>query len=261
MRHKFLILIALLMAASVSLAYAQDSMLVNEVTFGGYTFYLPADVARNLNIIQVAGEPADSPMANASNIQFSLYNTAPAPESAYDGVGSIRIYGMDELALYEGLQAEVDALQTLLADRPDLETFENQSADEPGSALPVVPPLMHGQSLRARAEYVETDTLRGISYITISPSLAAVEPLMNNSFAYNFQGISTDGQRYVSVFFWLDTPLFPSELPADYNMETFSAGWDQYLADSATTLDDAAPGDFTPSLDLLNGVVESIAFG
>jgi hypothetical protein len=42
---------------------------------------------------------------------------------------------------------------------------------------------------------------------------------------------------------------------------TFQENWPTYLAESISLLNEADPSDFTPSLDMLDAVVQSFDFG
>lgn len=111
--------------------------------------------------------------------------------------------------------------------------------------------------IRARVQYVETDEVRGVSYITYSN--AAQEPFMRNAFSYTFQGLSADGQYYVSATISLETDLFPSEPNPNFDIAEFQEAWPTYLAESIAKLNEAAE-DFEPSLGVLDGLVLTFAF-
>jgi hypothetical protein len=252
MWHKVL-LIGLLLAVMVMPALAQE----NIVRLNGFGFDLT--LAPNVNITRSAGdapETAGPGFSDAAHTLFNMYNLPPAPESPFESVAGVRLYRMDDLAQYDFLMEQVEQLQNLLAERPDLTAFETVSENAMWNTLPYVPVLTHGQVLRAQATYIDTEAVRGIGYITAT--MAAAEPFMNNSFSYVFQGISADGQFYISANFMLNTDLFPAEIGPDYNIETFD--WLQATKEAVATLNAAAPGDFTPSLDAIGSLINSMAF-
>jgi len=54
--------------------------------------------------------------------------------------------------------------------------------------------------------------------------------------------------------------LFPAEIPANFDAAAFNAGFAAYITQSVTTLNSAQPTDFTPSLAMLDAVVQSFSF-
>jgi heat shock protein HslJ len=121
--------------------------------------------------------------------------------------------------------------------------------------MPVFPA---GQVIRARAQYVETPAVQGISYVTVYRQDAS--PFLGNEFLYTFQGLSTDGTRYVSAIFPLDTALFPAETPTDFDYEAFIEGINDYFAESIAILNGASPDAFTPSLATLDALIQTFTF-
>lgn len=254
-------LVLLLVALIAFPALAQDST-AHTVRFNDISFQFDPALGSSVNVGHVPGDPVETAgpgFSDAAKTQFTLYSFGQPTDSLFD-TGGVRIYPMADLAQYDFLMVLVGQLQTLLAERPDLTQFESALNDPAVGGLPYVPVLPHGQMLTARAQYVETGALKGISYVTAYP--AALEPFTSADFLYTFQGISHDGQRYITVTFPLTTTLFPETLAAiSYNPEAFQKEWPAYLAESIATLNAAAPDAFTPSLDMADALVQSIQFG
>jgi hypothetical protein len=249
-------IIALLLALVVIPLVAQDNT-VNEVSYNGFRFSFDTTLGTNINIAQVPGDPVEgegSGFSDARKTQFILYQPGQIDDSLFD-TGGVRLYRMDDLAQYDFLLAEVERLQTLLDERPDLAQFAEGSF-APLAGLPYVPILTHGQTFTARAKYVETPAVTGISYLT--EVSAAIEPLGGSFFLYTFQGISTDDEFYVTVTIMLDTELFPVQ--EGFDPAAFQENWPTYVAESIAILNEAEPADFSPSLELIDAMVESIAF-
>src|SRR5690606_9659844 len=106
------------------------------------------------------------------------------------------------------------------------------------------------QVIRAHAQYLDTGSLSGVSYITVYRQ--DVSPFVSNEFFYTFQGVSADGLFYVSARMPLTVSDFPSQIPADFDMDEFAAGFNDYLTESVTTLNAAAPEAFSPALGNLD---------
>ncbi|MBK8027272.1 MAG: META domain-containing protein [Chloroflexi bacterium] len=256
------ILLALLLALAAASVSAQDS--IGTVTFNGFSFSFPSSLATNVNIEQFAGDPLDAQYPGGPQpayTRFSLYSELPAPESALDAPVAITVYNLSETGQYTFYQQQIDALRTLLTDRPDLGSF--MTIDDPseigGETLPFLPVFPAAQEIRARAQYLDVGTFSGVEYVTSYGQDAS--PILSNELIYTFQGLSADGTRYVSLQARLDTGLIPAEIPADFNYDEFIADISGAFNETIATVSGAAPTDFTPSLDLLRGVVMTFNMG
>ncbi|MBE0690609.1 MAG: META domain-containing protein, partial [Anaerolineae bacterium] len=244
----------LLVAALPVLAQGET----HSVAFNGMGFQFPNALATSVNISQRPGDPVDLGVPGgpqAPYTEFVLYNEMPAPESIFEG-GGIRLYRVADLANYPEYQRQADVLSGLIGGQADLSPYmiaNNSDGTNKLSFLPVVPA---GQVIRARARYVGNESFRGIAYLTTFRQ--DVSPFVGTEFLYTVQGVSTDGNYYVSAIFPVTTALFPDSVPGDLDYDAFVATLDQYTNDSITTLNAAAPADFTPTLDMLDAVVSSL---
>lgn len=259
---KFRFIALALLALSAFPLFAQDDA-THAVTFDGFSFSYPSSLAANLNITEIPGDPTDLDQPGGPQVghtQFTLnYNQPPAPENVFDASGFIRVYRTVDFAGYEFFNQELQSLQTLLADRPDLTPFMEATEPTQENSLPFVPVFPAAQVIRARANYVDTGTISGISYITLFRQ--DVSPFRGHEFTYTFQGTSNDGSAYVSASFRLFTELFPSEFPEDFDYEAFSAEYEQYVTESVATLNNASPDNFVPSLTTLDALIGTFSFG
>ncbi|MBI5958560.1 MAG: hypothetical protein HY866_07495, partial [Chloroflexi bacterium] len=123
------------------------------------------------------------------------------------------------------------------------------------SSLPYMPVFPAGQVIRARAQYVDLPTIRGISYVTVYRQDAS--PLISSDCWYTFQGLSTDGLVYVSAAFKLSPSMFPAELDPNFDYEAFMATFTDYMNGSIAQLNAATPDQFSPSLTTLDGMIQS----
>ena len=254
------ILIGLALLLAVTPALAQDSS-THTVAFDGFRFNFDEALAAHVNITQYAGDPASigPGFAEPPYTQFALYNQFPVPESLLETVGSVRVYRLADLAGYDEDLRQVEQLRTLLAERPDLtpHMVARDSASE--NALPFLPVFPAGQIVRARAHYLDAPAVSGISFVTVYSQ--AVEPLLADEFLWTFQGLSGNGEYYVMALFPLHVGLFPQEVGPDYDPDALITRLVEYLNESIATLNSAAPSDFSPSLDRLDALVSTFAFG
>lgn len=179
-RSVSMMIIVFALALMVVPAIAQEPL--NTVSFNGFSFSSPSSVGANINIVQYAGDAPDvaQPFVQPPSTDFLIYSVAPAPESIFDAPVAIRVYRTANLAAYANDLAQVTALQSLLATRPDLAPMMTltSGADIGGSGLPYLPTLPAAQEIRARAAYVQLGEFSGVAYVTsygqdASPILAS----------------------------------------------------------------------------------------
>lgn len=251
----------IVLALTVTPALAQGGT-PHSVTYDGFGFQIDPAIAANLVVIPTPGDPVDLQQPGGpevAHIQFILYNGTPAPESPFDAPGSIRVYKIADFKGYDFPTQRLTQLQTLLSSKADLTPYMAMTDQATDNNLPFMPVIPAGQIIRARAVYVDLPTITGISFVTAFAQ--DVSPFISTSFMYSFQGISKDGTYYVSAVFKLSAAAFPAEIPADFNYDTFSQGYADYMTKSIATLNSAAPDQFTPSITALDAVFQSFAFG
>jgi hypothetical protein len=259
MRTKLVLLIlVLIFALGMSSVSAQDGG-QHKVLFDGFSFSFDAALAANVNIWQYAGDPADRDgLPEPPFTMFVLYNERPVPENVFDGRGGVYVYKTADLASYTPYQDELARFQTLLAERPDLTPYMATPENVGDNTLPFLPIFMAAQVIRARVQYVDMPSVSGISYITAYRQDAF--PFFADEFLYTFQGLSANGGYYVSAVFPLNTALFPTDMPADFDYDAFVENINAYFTESVAALNRAAPEDFAPSLATLDVLIQSFVF-
>ncbi|HUF00393.1 MAG TPA: hypothetical protein VMN99_14140 [Anaerolineales bacterium] len=165
-------------------------------------------------------------------------------------------YGDDSL---QGFVNQSQALSNLLQNGVDASHCAQPLMDYE-SALPFLPWTNSKQAFCSQPKVIDFANGIGIRYLTYyaqDPS-----PALESHIFYTFQGITNDGQFYVSAFFPVQTGIFPNEPPAcpqcgEPNYDPF-AEWTAVLTEQLDQLN-AQPGDeFAPSLKLLDQLIESI---
>lgn len=247
-----LLLTGLLLALGMA-TQAQDS-LTHIVAFDGFSLAFDSALASNVNITQYPGDPAEfgPGFAEPAHTQFTFYNTFPVPESIGDAIGGVRVYRTADFESYSEHVNRLAALQSLLEERPDLADFEAlHTEDVNANALPFIPVYAAGQVIRARTQYIETDDVQGIAYLTIYQQV--VEPFERA--LWTFQGISSDGVYYIAAIFNVTSDVFPAD-SSDFDPERFN----EYRAKMVAWLNEATPESFSPRLETLESLVQSLAF-
>lgn len=161
----------------------------------------------------------------------------------------LEIYRVAELEqLNPSAKAQIDQLKQLLADVP------------PSPAtMPFVPIFNAAQVFYAQPKYVNFHSGQGVRYLTQYSQ--AVVPINNQEIFYTFQGLTSDGQWYVAALLPVASGLLPAT--GALSQEQLAAwgsadAYNQYVGEIVGKLNTAPPGDFTPNLDLLDALVQSI---
>lgn len=246
------VVLALLVLVFAFPALAQDA---NTITYNGFSLSVDSALAQHVNIVQISGAESVFPPL-APHTRFFLYDEfPPAPEGLFDRGAVVMVHPTARFVGNAGAEAALEQLKTLLDERPDLDIFMTVGEDMSGVTLPFLPAIAAGQVVRARAQYVETSQVRGISYVTAYRQ--DMGPFASGEFFYTFQGLSADGTYYISAVLNFDTSLFPAELEP-FDPMTFNNV--EYLNQSIARLNEAGAEVFTPSLSLLDDLVQTFVF-
>ena len=131
------------------------------------------------------------------------------------------------------------------------------------AALPFLPWINMKQSFCAQPEIIGFANGRGVRYLTYYSQ--SPEPVLDYQITYTFQGLTDDGQVYVSALFPVETGIFPVEPPAcprcgepGYDL---IAEWLNTVTDQLIQLNAQPPDQFAPSLTVLDDLIRSIQVG
>jgi hypothetical protein len=159
----------------------------------------------------------------------------------------ILVFPLAELADINPLvQTQIETLRNLLAERGTV----------PSGELPLLPLTNSAQVFHAQAQYLVSDNIQGLRFISQHTQDPA-PIIFNQELFYTFQGFTADGAYYVAAFFPLTTAVLPDTIEVD-NWEAFHAHYDTYLAETTIVLDQLLPTEFTPDLTLLDAVATSL---
>ena len=262
MKFKSLLFAMLLALGALGVipALAQNSTSTS-VAFNGFSFSYPSALATNVSIMQTPGDAATVEQPGGPDVkhtEFILYSGTDVPQDYFGGVASIHVYNTADFAGYQQAGQEYTNLQTLLSQRPDLSRYMVADTGTNANNLPYLPGVGASQAIRARASYIDTPSISGVSYITVFRQ--DVSPFTGDQFLYTFQGLSKDGAHYVAAIFTLNTTLFPATIPSDFDENAFGQKLNEYMTQSIATLNGGQPTDFTPSLAALDALVQSFSF-
>jgi hypothetical protein len=198
---------------------------------------------------------------NPEHVRISLTyaakaDLAGAPQRPDEPASQIAIYRVAELRDADSRDSPAK-LQAYLS-HPD------QSVDD--RQLPLVPWFNAAPLIGARVEPLQFETGEGMRFVTEYTQEAA--PVTNGGLIYQFQGLTSDKRFYVIGLL----PLRSRVLADDYDAPVPEGGvpfpgldsvrqLNDYWARITQVLDAGHSADFSPGLDTLDSLIESIEVG
>jgi hypothetical protein len=128
------------------------------------------------------------------------------------------------------------------------------------SSLPFLPIFHAAQTFHANFALTPFVSGGGIRYLTLYAQYAA--PLNNQDLFYTYQGLTADGQYWVSAILPINHVVLPETAdppPGGMTWEQFSATYAVYLPGMVAQLEAQLPDSFTPTLTALDALVSSIS--
>ncbi len=127
------------------------------------------------------------------------------------------------------------------------------------AGLPLLPTLNAAQVFFAHYLVTPFQGGSGIRFLTEYAQFYA--PVNNYDMFYAFQGLTADGQWWVSVMLPVNHAMLQADgnnPPAGYTWDQLSAQYDTYITDMIDQLNAQADNTFTPGLASLDALVASI---
>jgi hypothetical protein len=192
------------------------------------------------------GRPYDLPIMPPEDRvpQIRVFRTADFPR-----------FGMDSS---QGFVSQLAALEDLLERGVEPERCAQITTGEP--AMPFLPWINMQQVFCAQPQQIEFAGGAGIRYLSYYSQ--GLNPVLDQQIFYTFQGVTDDGQFYVSALFPVQTGIFPTELPdcqacSEPGYDP-SSEWRATLTDQIDQLNALPEDKFAPSLPVLDALIESI---
>jgi hypothetical protein len=215
------------------------------VSYNNISFTIPIEMnvsaapSTNTDVEFPAINPSGGPMAEHVTFQLTNYPV--------QGEAQIMVFKSSEYATYgPSMQAAVSALLT------------GQDTVQP---LPET--LLQGEFF-AQAKPVAFKNGHGVRYLT--QVLTNFAPITNDEIFYYYQGITTDGAYFVSAVLHvnaqflvkdgsMNSPTPPDGIPFD---NSANLDFPAYLSAVTKKLNDAPQEGYTPSLLMLDALIESL---
>jgi hypothetical protein len=125
--------------------------------------------------------------------------------------------------------------------------------------LPLLPVFNAAQIFYSQAAVVQFQNGKGVRYLTEYAQSFA--PINNKDIFYTFQGLTADGQYWVSAILPISNPILPGNgdnPPTGQSWEDFSNSYESYIADIIAQLNAQSPGSFAPTINMLDALINSI---
>lgn len=135
----------------------------------------------------------------------------------------------------------------------------------PEGTMPLLPPPDSMMNRWVQFADLDFNNGRGVRYVSDSPLRQGIGVWTNETMGYYYQGLTEDGQFYISLHWPISTNLLPdtvADAPGDV-LDQASASqesYNQYVVGVTTALNDLQPADWTPDLAELDAMVQSLIF-
>ncbi len=227
-----------------------DTQQLVEFNEDGISFTFPSSLATQVNLKNVIGEPdcdflpyPDHTMLIFENyIHLEAFTTPALILFSPDGYSEI----------LEDAATQVSALEGYVSDQTDLENAKE---------LPFLPVWNAAQHFHSNVEFLQFKNGSGLRYLT--QYVQDMSPIYNEFLFYTFQGITDDGNFYISITMPVTHPDLPDRWEDffkdnDGNIEAYGESYQVYLEEAIKMLDGTEDKEFTPSLLMLDDIVKSL---
>jgi hypothetical protein len=221
----------------------------NEVSYGNVQFYYDPALAREV-IPETVPESnyADAPPfdLHPEHIRFRFEGYPLFPNAFH--MPQVLVYPAPEYAaLNPSAAEEIASLQELLAQKP---------GTPPAGQLPFLPIFNAAQFIQANMRYLNFQNGSGLRFVTQFGQ--AAYPINSQATFYTFQGLTADGLYYVAAILPVSNPILPEESSVIVD-DDFYENFDTYIQEIEILLSAQPDSSFTPSLALLDAMMESLS--
>jgi len=125
--------------------------------------------------------------------------------------------------------------------------------------LPFLPNFHAAQTFHSNYSLFPFMNGTGIRFLTLYAQYTA--PVNNHDLFYTYQGLTADGQNWISVILPINLPILPANAdnpPGGVTWEQFSSNYDAYILDMVAQLEAQPVDSFTPTFADLDGMISTI---
>jgi type II secretory pathway pseudopilin PulG len=222
-----------------------------DIVFQGISFSFDPNIASQVLPSSITGQnmgeeymPGDT---YPTYVEFTFDNYA-VPNHFHQP--RISIYPVAEYRQISSYASQIiDDLQMVLNSQP---------SGGASVGLPFLPMWPAAQMFASNVSIFNFRNGKGIRFLTMYGQ--AAYPIDNQNLFYTYQGITNDGQYYISAILPVTHPdlLYDGSIEVD-DWEAFSNDFQNYLEGAVSWLNSQNPDQFTPSITLLDEMMASFA--
>ena len=215
-----------------------------DISFQGVSFSYDDSLATSISpeTVPEEAEAGIDSWNTPNHIQF-IFNGYPLPDTFH--TPRIMVFPVDAYNAINPTAGEIIyQLQQLL-----------QSQPENPEDIPFLPVFNAAQFMQANVNYLRFQNGEGVRFLTQYGQ--AAWPINNDDMFYTFQGITDDGQFYISAILPISHPSLPD--PETVTMDdSFYEDFIGYVAVVEGQLTAEMPNSYTPTLLVLDAMIESL---
>jgi hypothetical protein len=188
--------------------------------------------------------------------QFTFMNYPLLSASSYYAMPQIFVYPVDGFPKSGSIvDQQLSAIQSFLAARAPQTARLNST-----ESIPALPLINAAQVLVAKPQYLDFQNGSGIRFITTYAQTPY--PVTNRLLLYQFVGLTADGRYLIGAKFPIAASVLPDDLdPATFNFDDFMATFDATMNQTVVSLDTLDASGYTPNLDTLDALIQSLMVG
>lgn len=227
-----------------------------QVSYRGVSFTYTRKLAKVVTGSIIPASLAPSPPARKRPEAFYFtfdYEEPPPYFSPY--LRQLFIYpAADYKALSAGAGERLNALHLFIMQTPSPTRPLTATHTLPAEILDLSSPA--AQRFATQLQPLTFQNGKGIRYISyISPH---IDQIINGALFYTFQGLTDDGQYYISFYYPINVPILPNTRNPNPNHDSASRTYDTYLAKTIAELNKLPPEEHQPNLKLLDALIQSL---
>lgn len=185
----------------------------------------------------IANWASESPLPEYVCLNLSIN---PPQDFPYNHLCVVKTTGMD---------AYVKSLDQIMNDKPAFDSPDGRTE---------IPIPFNGaaQLIQTQLHYIDTDTLHGVGFVTFYAQDDF--PVTNNGLEYDFSGLTKDSKYIVYFAYRISSAVLSSQAPTMEQISAVHADPLKYYKSVVEKLNPTTHADFTPNLDTLDAVINSI---
>lgn len=125
-----------------------------------------------------------------------------------------------------------------------------------GDKLPFLPLSNTLQVMHPQVKYLDMKSGKGVRYLTQFNQ--GISPINNSEMIYTFQGLTSDGKYYIAVVLPVTHPELPASTDLNEEQSKKLNDFQVYLSGMVTLLDQQPSDTFSPDLNTLDAMIQSI---